>query len=368
MQKKDKINYQISLNKNNFKKRRLRYRELRIMGWVFMACLVLGTIFTNGVILDLTGQMDSMVISGPILSSLGMLALPAFFVANFSIIIMGRSNYKSLFRKYFIFIGLILIFLFGFLYRYFILIICKQNGGNIAAACDTLTKFLNANPTFGTCFNLFVDLLLMLACWYFIEYTPRKHFQGKNLKYFRLLAIIPILYELSFVSLKIVTMVQPHFNIPFYVYPFMTCKPPILFFSFVAIAIREKLQERKYLALLGNNDKYQEYLKSNAASKSFSKFTAIVFLIAAIIDIIIYFVTVRAIVNNPTLSDIDSFKALTRLGVGKGVSLVLMIPIILFYSYNKRYKETKTDILIPIIGVVVFSIIIIEAIIDTILG
>lgn len=365
MHKREKIDYLACTISNDIpSKKRFGYRELRIIGWVAMSCLVLGSIFTNTFVLNIRGS-DETFVAGIVLSSLGSLALPAFFIANFSIIITQRNNYKSLFIRYFSFVGLMFIIIFCFLYRYMILLNWRGST-DFFAACEALTRLLNGNPSFGTCFNMFIDLSLMLSIWYFIEYTPRKHFRGKNLKYFRLLAIIPITYELVCLVLKTTIMFSSSLVVPFYIFPFLTNKPPVLFFVFMAIVVREKLQERKYLSLGHSKKEYQQYLKTNASSKTFSRFIAIAFFIAAIVDLAVYLVAINAIASDTTISQADAIKMLIKLGVGKGFSFIFAIPIIFFYSYNKKYKETKIDIIIPVAGTVVVGLIILETIFDLI--
>ncbi len=237
-----------------------------------------------------------------------------------------------------------------------------------AKSIQILTDLLNANPTFGVCFNIFIDLMLCLLVWFFIDYTPKKHFQGKKLFYFRLFAILPIAYEITCMALKIYSAATPEFKFPFYVFPLLTNKPPILFFVFLAIAIREKVIEHKYIKLGHTRAEFLDYCKTNASSKTFSKFACKVFLIAFIVDTVFYITTVNIWTNQIQTIDINFITEMIRIGLGKGTSLIAMIPLMLFYSYNKTYKTTWIDIVIPIISIAAIAIIVIESILDILLS
>ena len=342
---------------------RFGYRGLRILGWVFMCCLVLGTVMNNEIIINLTNANLGAIVGWGLCSFIGSLALPAFFIANFSNILMSRGKYKSFFIKYSIFIGIIFLLLYGFLFRYIILIANSVNK-DIIKSIDALTNLLNANPSFGICANIFIDLMLCLLLWFFIDYTPKKHFQGKKLKLFRSFIILPILYELVSVGLKTYTIINPSFKVPFYIFPLLPNKPPILFFVFLAICLREKYVQLKYLKLGHTQEELDDYLTTNAASKSFSKFTGIAFLIGAVIDTIIYIVATIIITRTKNTDANEVVAEIIRIGLGKGISLIFMIPIMHFYSYNKTYKPSVIDTILPIVGLIVMVLICIESLVD----
>ena len=51
---------------------------------------------------------------------------------------------------------------------------------------------------------------------------------------------------------------------------------------------------------------------------------------------------------------------LGKMGVGSGVALSLLIPIILLFSYTKKHKNTKLDPFIPLAGVALIIAIYVE--------
>lgn len=364
MSKKQKIDYLSYTRENDIPSNaRFGYRGMRIAAWIFMLCLVMGAIWGNSIILQLAKNNPFISYGASIFSFFGNLALPAFFIANFSIILANRGKYKTIFLRYILFIGLILLMLYGFLYRYFIQIGTKAFGDS-TQAFEGLTSLLNSNPTFAVCFNLFIDLMLCLLAWFFIDYTPKKHFQGKKIVYFRLLALLPIAYEVACITIKLYAICVPAFKVPFYVFPLITNKPPILFFAFLAIAIREKLLERKYSKLGHNREEFLEYCTTNAANKSFTKFCSRTFLIAALVDLV-FCVCLSYVLIGRTTNDMNQLtNELIRTGLGKGISLVFMIPLMHFFSYNKKYKSSVFDTLLPLVSIAIIGIVIIEMFID----
>ena len=52
-------------------------------------------------------------------------------------------------------------------------------------------------------FNIFIDLFLCTMFMFFLTYEPKHFFTGKRKLIFRLLSILPILYEASSIALKV---------------------------------------------------------------------------------------------------------------------------------------------------------------------
>ena len=94
-------------------------------------------------------------------------------------------------------------------------------------------------------FNLFIDLFLCTLFLFFLNYEPKKYFQGRKKLLFRLFALLPILYELGALAIRICmvfAMIQP----PDFIYPFLTTKPLMSFFLFVFLILGMKILEYRF--------------------------------------------------------------------------------------------------------------------------
>lgn len=342
---------------------KLSYRYVRLIGWFFQICFVSGAIMATSFFESRLGK-GGLVVSY-IFSYLGDLAVPSFLIANFALILTStQATFKKMYKKYFIFLGIIFLLLYGFLYRY-LFKIASVPASSAAEASRTISKVMATNPKLGFALNMFIDLLLCLSVWFFITYKPKKVFVGKKRIIFRLFVIFPILYELACVIIKLLPISFKDFVLPFYLYPLITSKPPFMFIAFVFIAFSLKLREKRYEKKCGSLEKYDEFLKTNANSLAFSISTSIVFLVVGILDIVCLIVMTKIYGQfYPESSYASILILLTKSGVGLSSSLILFIPIVMLFSYTKRHKPGVFDIIMPIAGIVLVALSVFETIID----
>ena len=69
----------------------------------------------------------------------------------------------------------------------------------------------------------------------FRVHPAKKIFRGKRHVVFRLFAILPVLYEITFFVLKILAGMRI-VTLPFYIWPLLPAKPPVIFMIFLSIA------------------------------------------------------------------------------------------------------------------------------------
>lgn len=340
----------------------LSYRYVRLIGWIFQCCFVVSAILATELFAKKLGEGYAPLTT--VFSLFGELAVPSFLIANFALILTSNQfSFKKMFRKYLIFLGIIFLLLYGFLYRYVLQIMTKTSS-DFNSACQTLTTLLNASPKIGFALNMFVDLLLCLSVWFFLTYKPKK-IKGKKIILFRLLVIFPIMYELACNIIKMIPISDKYFQLPFYLFPLMTSKPPFAFVAFILIAFFLKFREKIYEKKCGSLEKYDEFLTTNANSLTFSISTSIIFLIVGVLDIITLSLMTKAYgVAYPEVPIFDIVEKLTKSGIGASSSLILFIPIVMLFSYTKKHKPGVFDTILPIVGIVLVAISILETIID----
>lgn len=351
----------------------LSYRGLRIIGWIGMAIMFISMILTMIVsiksFLGIVDENQIMALSNTInvLSFFSSLPLPLFLIANFAIIIQSRDNYKKLIISYLrilllIYIGFIIVY-----YHYVVVFIMRTQGCSFWQARElSIELFTDLGKQSGLVVNVFVDLFCCVLIMFFIDYKPKKYFQGKKIIIFRLLFLLPLLYEIgSAVLMGLLGMnaifKDFKFSLPPEILPLIGKKPVGMILGFVLICLFIKVREKLYIKKGGTKEGYLLYSQTNRDSFRLSLFMAISFLIIAILDFTIVFVSLVVAMANGLVSDnfVDFLGVLEGFTIGKSICLVLVIPFIMLFSYSRRTKNNNIDKLLPFIGValVVFSII-----------
>ena len=351
----------------------LSYRGLRLCGWIAMAVMFISMML--GAALKIKGalggaseaQLAGLATASSILSYFSALPLPLFLIANFAVILQSRSNYKKLILSYLKILLIVYVAFMVVYYHYIVILIMRLDECSfVEARAISVELFTALGKQNGLVVNVFVDLFCCVLIMFFIDYTPKKYFQGKKIILFRLLVILPFLYEIgSAVLMGLLGMnaifADFKFSLPPEILPLIGKKPIGMIVGFVLICIFIKIREKLHIKKGGTPEGYAAYLKTNRDSFRFSLFMAITFLIIAIVDFIIILIPVFiASESNPdpnyanTLLDV-----LKNFTLGKSFCLILVIPFILLFSYSKQHENQKLDKMLPIIGIglVVFAII-----------
>ncbi|MCR5505527.1 MAG: hypothetical protein K6F07_00825 [Bacilli bacterium] len=360
--KKEKKPFVLSTRENDIKYRGpFSYRILRILAFVAIAFAVSATLLLTGSkMMNLfhgKGAGATMASVSNVFSSIGRLSVPLFLIANFTIILQERESYRSILIKYG---ALCLIVFFGFMLadlRYIngVFYQFEHNYKTGAEAADMLLKLWLGEKLY---LNVFIDLFLFALMHFFLNYRPKKPiFAGKKVILFRLLVLLPILYEAAGVVLKGLAA-NNVINIPILCMPLFPTKPPLMFVAFFVIALIFRHREKHYLNKGCTVEQYEEYLKTNKSSLFFSIQVSTIITIAAIIDIVLLFLFIA-------FSGGKENSAAIRLslswGIGESVSAVFLVPLIMLYSYNRKFKKTgkPIDLFINLggIGLVVLAVI-----------
>ena len=328
------------------------YRHLRIFAWLFLAMAQIATLLSVAGKLDSEWYEDISWLTS-ILSFFGNLTLPLFLLAAFSIILNAKDGYKTILLMYTAcFFGVVLAYVF--VYHHYILGLLTniiEDRGEARNSAQSLLQIMSGNGFIAI--NIFADLLLCTLFTFFINYHPTKYFQGKKIIIFRLFALLPVIYELISIVLKILA-VSGEITLSVYLYPFLTTKPPAMFLMFLALAVFIKIRERIYRKRGKTLAEYKKFLKTNANSLHFSVYACIIAVVTVIIDVIALVLVAAMLYNDGGEAAIALLEALSsalQLGFGQSVVLIFAIPFILLFSYTKTYKNKTVDRAIPLGGV-----------------
>lgn len=197
----------------------------------------------------------------------------------------------------------------------------------------------------------------------FLVYKPKK-IKQKHIIYYRLLVILPILYEIGCMVIKGLSIGQNLFILPMELIPFLTNKPFVTFLAFIAIILYLKNQHRIYLKLGGSEQNYKEYLKTNKHSFQIGVVMAICFASAGILDFIITLILTASMGGLEASSEelTNILATIQAWGFGKGLVLLFASPLLLLFNYQKKYsiKTKNVDMVIPISGLILCALAIIE--------
>ena len=338
----------------------LSYRHLRMFAWLF---LILSQV---GVILKLAAKINPAYNFGWItdmISRLDSLVVPLFLIANFSEIFTSQKNYKQVLLRY-----TILTIGTAFLFFYFYVhILGGLYDSYMADSGLSFSQYFSVLTKKGyLAFNVFLDLLLCSLFMFFLDYTPNKVFIDKKLIIFRLFAILPVVYELVSIILCIRASMMEFF-LPPSIYPFLTTKPPLSFLAFLILGIILFIRKNKYLKTGKNEEQYHEYLKTNANSLSISIRMAIVFAAVALIDNFLIDILPNLITATKGLPrEVSPYymRALFNCGFGDSVVFLILAPLAILYSYNKKHsnKSVMVDNALPLLGIVLIILVYVEGI------
>jgi hypothetical protein len=208
---------------------------------------------------------------------------------------------------------------------------------------------------------------------FFLEYEPQTRFQGKKLRLFRALAVLPVLYEVGALVLRI-TMIMTDLKPPYIVYPFLTTKPFMSFILFIILALHIKFDEYRFKKRDKRQEDFEEYIRTNDHSLRFSIFTSIMILITGLIDFLVYIISTVYLTYTATGTSLNAdlsqeaidevipvaMKVVGAWRFGEHCTMILLIPLILLFSYTRTHKDQMGDILIPVFGVALAVIVTIE--------
>ena len=366
MKKRNKIHEIDSTNDIKYRGP-LTYQHFKMAGWFFIALSQIPVVMSIGDMINKDSAGNAQLLR-TILSVIGNIAAPLLLIANFALILTARAGYKKLLIQYAaLSVGTIAVY-FMIYERYVIGLFASLSSSRSEA--HEMVKEIMAEDGF-LAFNMFLDLFLCTLVMFFLDYRPKKHFQGKKHMIFRLLVLIPILYEGVSITMKILAGLHI-ISISPLAFPFLTTKPPMGFVVFVALALFIKRRERKYLKSGKTLEQYKGFLETNSNSWHFSVHSAIIMVVAVIIDfavVLVFAVAYSVPYADTPLSEsalYEGISIIAKCGFGESLALILVAPIMLLFSYNRAAKNPKFDKFIPLAGVGLIAIVYFEGIFEII--
>ena len=217
-------------------------------------------------------------------------------------------------------------------------------------------------------FNLFIDLFLCTLVMFFLNVRPKRFFTGKKRYFVRAMAILPVAYEACSIYLK-GQAATGKILLPFWTFPLLTVKPPMTFMVFVVLVLYIKQREWRFRRHGKMHAEYRAFLKTNRNSLQFSIFLAVVLVVAAILDfVIMVFLTASAAVEAGSAevfagNQAEVVRMMTgafAMGFGDAVSLLLVAPLVLLFSYTRIPKNKVFSAVIPVAAIVLMIIFLFE--------
>ncbi len=345
----------------------LSYQHFQILGWL---CIVLSVVM---IMLKLGSKADEGLARDAaafvtVLEYITSLSLPFLLIANFSKILNNSEGYKKqLIRNGATAAGIGLA-VWLFFSRYVVGTAGKlvEDPENVLPVMTALFRGFSGSGFMAI--NLFVDLFLCTLFMFFLNARPKRVFTGKKVLILRVLALLPIAYEIASIVIKF-KAAMGEITLPIWSFSLLTVKPPMTFVVFVLLATHMKTRELRFCRHGRTHEEYQAFLQTNRNSRHFSVYLAVVLVLAAAVDFIMMVVmmflaapSVEALAKAGTEGMMQFAQVAMDVGFGGSVMLIVVAPIMLLYSYTRIPKNKMISTLIPAAGIVLIILIVIEGI------
>ena len=355
--------HEVSLTEDTRYQGPLSYQGFQVLGWLCLVLLVAKSMMNLAVNADKSLEADlDMPIQ--ILDFFSSLSLPFLLIANFARILHNAEGYKvQMLRNGGGALGILLASLF--LYKRYAVGFVDLAIGNAGVAEMRLMDIVRTILTdHFIAFNIFIDLFLCTLFMYFLNARPKRVFTGKKVIIFRMMAILPVAYEIASMVLKGLAFYGT-VELPFWSFPLLTVKPPMTFVVFMILAIHMKARERRFCKHGRSLEEYQAFLKTNRNSRHFSVFLCILLIVTAIVDVVslVLQAAFAAGVNN-TVEEEELIRFLSAgeaMGFGKAVPQLFMAPLVLLFSYSREPRlDKRFSTVIPMIGIALMGLVVLE--------
>ena len=362
MAKRHKL-HEVSLEDDIRYRGPISFQGFQVLGWL---CIVASVILS---LLNLarnadpdTAKMTEGIV--PIIETIAEFSLPFLLIANYSRILNNSEGYKKqLLRTG----GTAAAIVAGsyFIYTRYIVDNVRLFVEEPGSADGILEDLIHRGISNGFVdFNIFIDLFLCALFMFFLNVRPKRVFTGKKVLILRFFALVPVAYELASLALK--DLAASHrITLPLWSFPLLTVKPPMTFVLFMFLAIHIKVRERRFCRHGRSHEEYLAYLNTNRNSLHFSLWLMFLLVLTAVLDVIalILFSAVTAVeagAGNTEDQMLVFVKSATALGFGQTIPQLFLLPLMLLYSYSRVPKNKTFGLLIPVIGIALIFLVILE--------
>ena len=345
----------------------LSYQGFQILGWLCITLLSGILLLKIGIKLDPKHAAQYTSINR-VLTYIESGSLPFLLISNFSRILNNEEGYRTqLIRNggAALAISVVSILFFN---RYVIGTFTQFVTDPEEVAPFLALEFNSIEKKGFIAFNLFIDLFLCTLVMFFLNVRPKRFFTGKKRYFVRAMAILPVAYEACSIYLK-GQAATGKILLPFWTFPLLTVKPPMTFMVFVVLVLYIKQREWRFRRHGKKHAEYRAFLKTNRNSLQFSIFLAVVLVVAAILDfVIMVFLTASAAVEAGSAevfagNQAEVVRMMTgafAMGFGDAVSLLLVAPLVLLFSYTRIPKNKMLSAVIPVAAIVLMIIFLFE--------
>ena len=359
--------HEVSINEDIRYRGPLSYQHFQMLGWLCIVLSVVLLMIKLGCKLD-EGLVNSTAGVQNVLEYVTSLSLPFLLIANFSKILNNAEGFK----KQLILNGTAALAIFavsaGFFSRYVVGAIGKLFSDPEDILSFMTEQFRTANQSGFIAFNLFIDLFLCTLFMYFLNARPKRVLTGKKVLLLRVLALLPLAWEIASWIIKWKSA-QGSITLPFWAFPLLTVKPPLTFIVFIILALHMKTRELRFRRHGRSHEEYLAFLQTKRNSLHFSVYLAVVLVFAALADFIILLILMRqqagsleTLVNNMEARFMEFSRAAIAVGFGESIPLLFVAPVMLLYSYTRVPKNKMISTLIPVAGIVLIILVILEGI------
>ena len=352
----------------------LSYRHIRIIGWLCMALAQVGVVLGFAMKIN-PANVASLERWQTAFNFFSALPVPLFMLANLSVILSKKGDWKKLFITYGgLAFGLYVLANFIVMHFVFRAITAFGVPYEFHALSMSAGALLAAFGHAGYTLNIFIDLLLICLLFFFMNYEPKSQaFAGKRVYLFRLMAILPFAYEIIAVVTKF-RIATGSWQIPHYVFFLLPSKPPFIFLAFAVVAVALRIAQYRYLKRPGKTvEDWEVYTQTKAHSLKVSIMISVVFLVTSLLDLVTFFLILilyaMAVSQsaNPEAAVQLGFDALFAAGFGEAIVLILVIPLVILYSYRKQHKNPKIDLFLPVGGILLIALVYVEGLFQVVI-
>ncbi len=335
------------------------YRYLRVFAWLAIA--VSQIVLLHNASEAAYDWLFFMGGSATVLHEVADMSMPLFLVATFAYILNRDKSHVYMLSFYLLsYIGIALFEVFVF--RRYAISIMKALGVESKVSAQVLGLLAGQKVQV----NIFSDLCVLTAFNFFINYTPKKWFQGKKVWIFRALCLLPILLSITSYVVRWLGA-NDEIYLPIDVYPFLTTKSPYVHVIFIIISLWIKYRERLFIKLGATRREYELFLRTNRNSFAFSVQVSVLFAIFSAIDLMT--LTLFLIIGQIRGFDTEVILAYAQsIGIGQCVGLFFTIPVVLLFSYTKTHKNPSIDIIVPIAGIALFVLVYMEGVYEVVIN
>ena len=317
----------------------LSYRSIKIFGLFFF----LFPLIVIRIMLDVPAVTEGFV--DVIIYVADAISSPLIILAGYIIILKRKNRASSMLLIYLImaiFIYLVTIIVFE---RYLITLVSALHPTWSGDAIRNYTNemVLSSGAKSIVNYNIFLDLTLCCAFYFFTNITPKKA-TGKKLVLFRLCSLIPVIYLIVSVILAgLFNMGMIKLNVA--EVALLTCRAPATYLVFFGLSIYLAINKKIYKSKGVSDYGYAKYKETNAHSLQFSIVCSIIIAVVSLIDFIFSFFGFSGAFN-----------------FGETYMMCLIIPFVMLISYKKEYSSATVDFLIPVVYIALIALLIFEII------